>query len=141
MRRLHSGLRACRGVLNQVPTLASARSDEALQSSAPECWGYKYSEVGQTYVVGSQNYGPFLGPLNTRCRIILRAQKRTTVLTTIYVVQAQQCCLSTWSLLCKQESPRGVPKNHRLTQTPSGSKKQINLRFQNVHHGSTRAQT
>ena len=25
---------------------------------------------------GCQNYGPLLGPLNTRCRIILRTQKK-----------------------------------------------------------------
>ena len=31
---------------------------------------------------GCQNYGLFLGPLNTRCRIILRTQKGTIILTT-----------------------------------------------------------
>ena len=30
---------------------------------------------------GYQNYSPFLGPLNTWCRIILRTQKRTIILT------------------------------------------------------------
>ena len=29
---------------------------------------------------GYQNYGPFVGPLNTRCRIIPRTQKGTTIL-------------------------------------------------------------
>ena len=28
------------------------------------------------YMAGCQNYGPLLGPLNTRCRIILRTPKR-----------------------------------------------------------------
>ena len=31
---------------------------------------------------GCENYGPLLDPLNTRCRIILRTQKRTMILTT-----------------------------------------------------------
>ena len=34
---------------------------------------------------GYQNYGPLLGPLNTRCRIIIRTQKGTIILTTIYI--------------------------------------------------------
>ena len=34
---------------------------------------------------GCRNYGLFLGPLNTRCRIILRTQKRTIDLTTTYI--------------------------------------------------------
>ena len=32
-----------------------------------------------------QNYGPLLGPLNTRCRSILRTQKGTIILTTIHI--------------------------------------------------------
>ena len=39
--------------------------------------------------VGScQNYGPFLGTLNTRCRIIIRTQKGTIILTTTHVNKA-----------------------------------------------------
>ena len=34
---------------------------------------------------GSQNYGPFLGLLNTRCRIILRTHKGTIILTTTHM--------------------------------------------------------
>ena len=33
---------------------------------------------------GCQNYGFLLGPLNTRCRVILRTQKGTTILTTTH---------------------------------------------------------
>ena len=36
---------------------------------------------------GGQNYGPILGPLNTRCRIILRNPKGTIVLTTIHILE------------------------------------------------------
>ena len=34
---------------------------------------------------GCQNYGPFLGTLNIRCRIILRTQKGTVILTTTHI--------------------------------------------------------
>ena len=39
------------------------------------------------YMGGCQNYGPFLGTLNIRCRPILGTQKGTIVLTTtpIYI--------------------------------------------------------
>ena len=32
-----------------------------------------------------QNYGPFLGTLNNRCRIIIRTQKGTIILTTTHI--------------------------------------------------------
>ena len=38
-----------------------------------------------THVSGCQNYGPVLGPLNTRCRIVLRTQKGTMILTTTHL--------------------------------------------------------
>ena len=34
------------------------------------------------HVAGCKNFGPFCGPLNIRCRIILRTQKGTIILTT-----------------------------------------------------------
>ena len=34
---------------------------------------------------GYQNYGPLLGPPNTRCGIILRTQKGTIILTTTHI--------------------------------------------------------
>ena len=37
---------------------------------------------------GCQNYGPLLGPLNTKCRIIKRTQKGTIVLTTTHILYA-----------------------------------------------------
>ena len=36
---------------------------------------------------GCQNYGPFLGTLNIRCRIIIGIQKGTIILTTTKMVQ------------------------------------------------------
>ena len=37
------------------------------------------------YIGGCQNYGPLLGPLNTRCRIILRTQTGTMILATTHM--------------------------------------------------------
>ena len=37
---------------------------------------------------GCQNYGPFLGTLNNRCRIIIGTQKGTIILTTTHINQA-----------------------------------------------------
>ena len=34
---------------------------------------------------GCQNYGSLLGPLNTRCRVILRTQKGTMILSTTHI--------------------------------------------------------
>ena len=34
---------------------------------------------------GCQNYGPFLGTLNNRCRIIIGTQKGTIILTTTHI--------------------------------------------------------
>ena len=34
---------------------------------------------------GCQNYGPFLGTLNIRCRIIMGTQKGTIILTTTHI--------------------------------------------------------
>ena len=50
---------------------------EALQSSQSR---FEIIEVG-----GCQNYGPFLGTLNIRCRIITGTQKGTIILTTTQV--------------------------------------------------------
>ena len=38
---------------------------------------------------GCQNSGSRLGPLNTRCRIILRTQKGTIILTTTHMVEEE----------------------------------------------------
>ena len=37
------------------------------------------------YMGGCQNYGPFLGTLNIRCRIIIGIQKGTIILTTTHI--------------------------------------------------------
>ena len=37
------------------------------------------------FMGGCQNYGPFLGTLNIRCRIIIGTQKGTIILTTTLI--------------------------------------------------------
>ena len=46
-----------------------------------------------------QNYGPFLGTLNSRCRIIVGTQKGTILLTTTHVgFRVQGCGFRGWGL-------------------------------------------
>ena len=42
-------------------------------------------ELIYIYMMGCQNYGPFLGILNTRCRTIMGTQKLTKNLTTTHI--------------------------------------------------------
>ena len=46
---------------------------------------YTYIQMTYTYMVGCQNDGLLLGPLNTRCRIILRTQEGTIIWTTTHI--------------------------------------------------------
>ena len=39
----------------------------------------------KAHMVGCQDYGPFLGTLNVRCRIIIGIQKETIILTTTHM--------------------------------------------------------
>ena len=41
--------------------------------------------IKMAYMGGCQNYGPFLGTLNIRCRIIIGIQKGTIILTTTHM--------------------------------------------------------
>ena len=49
-------------------------------SEPPHTWGLWVKDMG-----GCQNYGPFLGTLNIRCRIIIGTQKGTIILTTTHM--------------------------------------------------------
>ncbi len=44
-----------------------------------------FSVCTYTYMGGCQNYGPFLGTLNIRCRIMIGIQEGTTILTTAHI--------------------------------------------------------
>ena len=54
-------------------------------------WGYmgrmekNMETIILGYMGGCQNYGPFLGTLNMRCRIVIMIQKGTIILTTTLV--------------------------------------------------------
>ena len=58
---------------------------------APPCprpGGFLARRGLQNHMGGCQNYGILLGPLNTRCLILLRIQKGTIILTTTHIPQA-----------------------------------------------------
>ena len=69
----------------EVPTMARAKKVAFREKQV-----YTYIYIGYVYTFtysymyvhmrGCQNYGPVLGPLNTRCRIILRNKKGTIIL-------------------------------------------------------------
>ena len=52
---------------------------------APDSRTPRYLHELIYHMGGFQNYGPLLGPLDTRCRIILRPQKGTIILTTTHM--------------------------------------------------------
>ena len=48
----------------------------ACSTRRPSYSGHGPSQTLKGYMGGCQNYGPFLGTLNTTCRIIIGIQKR-----------------------------------------------------------------
>ena len=84
-------------------------SERSGQQEAAKTWGcFGVGVVGclanrkmlraHAQVGGCQNYGPFLGTLNNRCRIIIGTQKGTIILTITQVLNllwpsALRCCL------------------------------------------------
>ena len=44
-----------------------------------------YGKFYKDYIDGCQNYGPFLGTLNIRCRILIGNPKGTIILTTTHI--------------------------------------------------------
>ena len=59
---------------------------------------------------GCQNYGPFLGTLNIRCRIIIGIHKRTIILTTT------QHSTADWLKTCSPSTYRKQPYIHLLEE-------------------------
>ena len=49
-----------------------------------ETAGLNLGQGAPNYVGGGQNYGPFVGTLSIRCRIIIGIQKGTIILTTTH---------------------------------------------------------
>ena len=71
-----------------VAVLPTCRASCNHHSTPHQIWGYTKGDMphsGKTDMGGCQNYGPLLGPMNTRCRIILRTQKGTRILTTTHI--------------------------------------------------------
>ena len=65
---------------------------------------------------GCQNDGPFWGPLNTRCRIILRTQKWTIVLTTTHIPYPVLIRYGTWTI-STFEVPFGLKVGSKAAKT------------------------
>ena len=86
------------------------------------------------HMCGCQNYGPLLGPPNTRCRILLSTQKRDPNLTTTDIrgMSEVACDLknakSQGGSLGARRGPQGpavmvegmvIPKHHKPLESPS----------------------
>ena len=65
-----------------------------------------------------QNYGPFLGTLNIRCRIIIGTQKGTIILTSTHLnfepPPPSPACLSPWPLWRRARHSRNMVTTLRL---------------------------
>ena len=75
---------------------------------------------------GCQNYGPFSGPLNTRCRILLSIQKGTIVLTTTHILGAIG--------LAWQENQSLDEAADRFAQKLSAGRSGTGARLREVHY-------
>ena len=62
----------------------------------------------RVYMGRCQNYGPFLGTLNTKCRIIIGTQKGTIILTTAHMDRGPQNSSSGTEHLSKIPSEEGM---------------------------------
>ena len=74
---------------NPVFSVAWGFEGLGLWASWVEAEGWDYDngkENGNYYMGGCQNYGPFLGTLYIRCRIIIGTQKGTIILTTTHII-------------------------------------------------------
>ena len=65
---------------------------------------------------GCQNHGPLLGPLNTRCRVILRTQKGTIILTTTHMASSIGREMFTTSLQASVSVPNSAIMMTRVCQ-------------------------
>ena len=64
---------------------AAGPGAQFLEPAADRIWVGTLLVVWLSHVGGCQNYGPCLGTLNIRCRIIIRTQKGTIILTTTHM--------------------------------------------------------
>ena len=75
------------------------------------CW------VCFDYMGGCQNYAPFLGTLNIRCRIIIGTQKGIIILTTTHIVLFSSKKHSTSQLRLEGRVGRENPTKQRKACT------------------------
>ena len=60
-----------------------------------------------------QNYGPFWGTPNTRCRIIVRTQKGTRILTTTHIPSWDMGTFGFWSRAAAPQKRSAKPSNQK----------------------------
>ena len=76
------------GFLESLPLKGSGRVTSKGSIRVIQCIQCRHPHNQQFHLYhmgGCQNYGPFLGTLNNRCRIIIGTQKGTIVLTTTHI--------------------------------------------------------
>ena len=66
------------------------------------------NKLGHMLRGGCQNYGPFLGTLNFRCRIKIGIQKGTIILTTTHTTAEFRLLLTCGLGMSTAQSPPGV---------------------------------
>ena len=87
---------------------------QPLQKPRQWCQSKNCCQYGQhscAYMGGCQNYDPFLGTQNTRCRIMIGIQKGTIILTTTHMPAL--ACIRATRLQLVESHQRMVPGNQR----------------------------
>ena len=103
--------------LEPRPAKATDGAAAQLQSDYNSC----FPSVGSC-----QSYGPFLGTLNIRCRIIISTQTGTTILTTTPVYQDRYVRPD---ILSTQPAAKALPPPSHEATTNATGKRQANIRY------------
>ena len=61
------------------------------------------------FMGGCQNYGPFMGTLNNKCRVIIRTQKGTLILTSRHITLIEACSKTLQELPDAAGLPNATP--------------------------------
>ena len=77
----------------ELVTIGTAPAGRSMYSQVDDLGLAVGYPVPNEYMGGCQNYGPLLGPLNTRCRTMIRNQKGTIILTTTHMVSSILCTI------------------------------------------------
>ena len=84
-----------------------------------------HAGVVACFLGSCQNYGPFLGTLNNRCRIIIGTQKRTLILTTTHMLKTLHPELAAFRETWSSRHPTN-PQGNFLSLKESGYYRGLN---------------